>query len=85
MFCKVYKENQKELEKMYNLSCLYNQYEFDLQQKQTRQNWFYINRQKKLLSLKPNPFSISFYDTTLGLLGLDRYVLLIQAGDHFIL
>ena len=48
-------------------------------------NWFFINHQKKLLSLKPIPLSSSFYDTTLGLFGLDGYVLPIQGGDHFTL
>ena len=38
---------------------------------------FFINHQKKLLSLKPNPLSSSFYNATLGLFGLDGYVLLI--------
>ena len=38
---------------------------------------FFINHQKKLLSLEPNSVSSSFYDTTLGLFGLDGYVLLI--------
>ena len=31
-----------------------------------------------LLSLEPNPLSSSFYDTTLGLFGVDGYVLLIR-------
>ena len=35
LFCKVYKENQKELEK-YTTSVVCVSYEFDLQQKQTR-------------------------------------------------
>ena len=35
MFCKVYKENQKELEKC-TTSIVCVSYEFDLQQKQTR-------------------------------------------------
>ena len=38
---------------------------------------FFINHQKKLVSLKPSPLSSSFYDTTFGLFGLDGYVLLI--------
>ena len=38
---------------------------------------FFINHQKKLLSLEPNPLSSSFYDTNLSLFGLDGYVLLI--------
>ena len=40
-------------------------------------NWFFINHQKKLVSLKPNPLNSSFYDTIFGLFGLDGYVLLI--------
>ena len=35
MFCKVYKENQKELEKC-TTPIVFVSYEFDLQQKQTR-------------------------------------------------
>ena len=31
-----------------------------------------------LLPLEPNPLSSSFYDTTLGLFGVDGYVLLIR-------
>ena len=38
---------------------------------------FFINHQKKLLSLESNFLSSSFYDTTLGSLGLDEYVQLI--------
>ena len=53
---------------MYNFNCWCN--------KQGKID-FFINHQKKLLSLKPNPLSSSFYDTTLGLFGLDGYVLLI--------
>ena len=43
---------------------------------------FFINHQKKLLSLESNFLSSSFYDTTLGSLGLDGYVQLIYGGDH---
>ena len=39
----------------------------------------------KLLWLKPNLLSSSFYNTTLGLFGLDGYVLLTKGGDHFII
>ena len=46
---------------------------------------FFINHQKKLLSLEPNSVSSSFYDTTLGLFGLGGYVQLIWGGDHFTL
>ena len=46
---------------------------------------FFIDHQKKLSSLEPNPLSSSFYDTTLGLFGLDGYVQLIWGGDHFTL
>ena len=46
---------------------------------------FFINHQKKLLSLEPNSVSSSFHDTTLGLFGLDGYVQLIWGGDHFTL
>ena len=76
MFCKVYNENQKELEKC-TTSIVCVSYESDLQLKQTGKIDFFINHQKKLLSLEPNPLSSSFYDTTLGLFGLDGYVLLI--------
>ena len=38
---------------------------------------FFINHQRKLLSLEPNFLSSSFNDTTLGSLGLDGYVQLI--------
>ena len=38
---------------------------------------FFINHQKKLLSLEHNTLSSSFYDTTRDLFGLDGYVLLI--------
>ena len=38
---------------------------------------FFINHQKKLLSLEHNPLSSSFYKTTHDLFGLDGYVLLI--------
>ena len=48
MFCKVYKENQKKLEK-----CTTN-----------------------IVGLEPNPLGSSFYDTTLGLFGVDGHVLL---------
>ena len=37
------------------------------------------------MGLEPNPLSSSFYDTTLGLFGLDGYVLLSEGGDHFTL
>ena len=76
MFCKVYNENQKELEKC-TTSIVCVSYESDLQLKQTGKIDFFINHQKKLLSLEPNPLSSSFYDTTLGLFGLDGYVQLI--------
>ena len=76
MFCKVYEENPKELEKC-TTSIVCVSYESDLQLKQTGKIDFFINHQKKLLSLEPNPLSSSFYDTTLGLFGLDGYVLLI--------
>ena len=46
---------------------------------------FFINHQKKLLSLEHNPLSSSFYDTTHDLFGLDGYVLLIEGGYHFTL
>ena len=39
----------------------------------------------KLLWLKPNLLSSSFYNTTLGVFGLDGYVLLTKGGDHFII
>ena len=67
---------------MYNSNCLCKLC-FDLQQNKQGKTDFFINHQKKLLSLKPNPLSRSFYDTTLGLFGLDWYVLLIQGGDDF--
>ena len=76
MFCKVYNENQKELEKC-TTSIVCVSYESDLQLKQTGKIDFFINHQKKLLSLEPNLLSSSFYDTTLGLFGLDGYVQLI--------
>ena len=75
MFCKIYKENQKELEKMYNFSCLCKLW--NLIYSLNKQGNIFINHQKKLLSLEPSPLSSSFYNTTLGLFGLDGYVLLI--------
>ena len=39
---------------------------------------FFINHQKKFLSLEPNSLSSSFYDTALGSFGLDGYVQLIR-------
>ena len=37
---------------------------------------FFVDNQKTLLSLEPNPLSSSFYGTTPGLFGLHGYVLL---------
>ena len=46
---------------------------------------FFINNQKTLLSLEPNPLSSSLYGTTLGLLGIHGYVLLNRVtGGHFV-
>ena len=71
---------------MYNFNCLCMSYEFDLQQKQTTKgkiDFLSTIKRSYFPLIKCNPLSSSFYDTTLGLFGLDGYVLLIQGGGHF--
>ena len=46
---------------------------------------FYQPPREIIVGLEPNPLSSCFYDTTIGLFGLDGYVLLIEGDDHFTL
>ena len=67
----------EEAWKIYNLSLLFV-YKVKL-------IFYQPSKEVYIVGLEPYPLSISFYDTTLGLFGLDGYVLLTQGGDHFTL